>query len=110
MVPLNPVTAGREKRAADGHANAAAAALGVTVMHFRPGEKMKKKRHVDNQDIIDELFARRNTDVSDLTTKVTDLIGNLKGSPGKKKKDKVELFLLNKIDVQASAELQNKLN
>ncbi len=38
------------KQAADDCANAAAAALGVTVTQFGKGEKMKKKQHIDNQD------------------------------------------------------------
>jgi hypothetical protein len=103
----NPVSAMRAKRAADDRANAAAAASGVTVTHFGPGEKAKKKRHIDDQDRIDQLFAPQATKQSDLTNKVVDLIGSLKGSPRKKKKDREEQ--LNRLINGYEESAKNKL-
>ena len=88
VVSRNPVSTVRTKRAAEDRANASAAASGVTATNFGPGEKAKKKRHTDNQDLIDQLFTPNDTEKSNLETVVGGLVDSLKSSPRKKKKDR----------------------
>ena len=102
----NPVSAARARRAAEDHANAVAAAAGVSEINFGPGEKKKQKRHTDTQDIIDDLFSHRLTEASNLEAMVGNLAASLKGSPGKQKKDKVEQ--LNRLINQYETSAKNK--
>ncbi len=55
-----------------------------------PGQKAKKKRHTDSQDLIDQLFTPKDTEKSNLETVVGGLVDSLKSSPRKKKKDREE--------------------
>ena len=96
----------RTKRAAEDRANAAVAASGVTATIFGPGEKAKKKRHTDNQDIIDQLFTPQDTEKSNLETVVEGLVSSLASSPRKKKKDREEQ--LNRLINQYEKSAKNK--
>ena len=102
----NPVSAERRKGAAQDCANAATAAEGVTASNFGPGEKAKKKRHTDTQDVIDKLFTPHNTEVSKLEAMVGDIDDSLKGSPRKQKKDREEQ--LNRLINQYKQSAKNK--
>ena len=80
----------RKKRALENRSNAAAAVAGVTETHYGPNEKRKKKRNVDGQDAFDELIASRRVESLNVVNLVGDLKTSLQGSPGKKKRDRIE--------------------
>ena len=103
----NPVSAKRMERNAEHKQNAQAAAAGVTETHFGPNQRSKKKRHVDTQDIIDNLFAPQRTEASNVENMVGGLVNSLKGSPGKQKNDKKEQ--LNRLINQYEESAKNKL-
>lgn len=94
---------GRQKRALENRANAAAAAKGVTETRNGPDQRKKKKRHVDAQESIDQLLASRRTDSTKMVNLVGELKESIKGSPGKKKRDSHEQHNRLILQVQQSA-------
>jgi hypothetical protein len=79
-----------KKRAIENRSNAAAAALGVTETRYGPNAKKKNKRNVDGQDAFDELLASRRSESVNVVNLFGDLKTSLQGSPGKKRRDRIE--------------------